>query len=191
MASRDFSHSEFRLLGFVYQHGAGLVKSVVAETAPCPLFRFEHQSALYRVAVHITQFFHPLFLAEHDKVIEAALPDVACFQRRAPQLPLPGVGARTQLAEQTPRKTLFESLHHQRWIGAQGFSHQKVYVFGHHHVANDHKMIATPDPFEYLQKQIAIRPGAEQGEPMVTTGGDKVQVSSSVVAVESVGHADR
>jgi len=64
-------------------------------------------------------------------------------------------------------------------------------MLGHDHVTNDHEMIATPDLFEYLQKQIAILPGAKQGEPVVTTGGDKVQLSSSVVAVESVGHADR
>ena len=64
-------------------------------------------------------------------------------------------------------------------------------MFGHDHVSNDHEMIATPDLFEYLQEQIAIRPGAQEGEPVVTTGGDKVQVSSSVVAMESVGHADR
>ena len=119
MASRDFPHSEFSLLGLVHQHWTALVKSVVAETAPRPLFRFEDQSAFYRIAVHIPQFFHTLFLAEHDEVVETALPDVANFKRRAPQLPLPGIGARTQLAEQTPRKTLLEGLHYHRWISAQ------------------------------------------------------------------------
>jgi len=51
--------------------------------------------------------------------------------------------------------------------------------------------VVDADLFAYLQEEIAILPGAKQGEPVVTTGGDKVQVSSSVVAVESVGHADR
>jgi hypothetical protein len=34
---------------------------VVAKTAPCPLLRFEHESTLYRIAMHVTQFFDPPF----------------------------------------------------------------------------------------------------------------------------------
>jgi hypothetical protein len=79
MASRDFCHPQFRLLSFVHQHRAVLSVRIVSDAAPRPLFRFEHQAELYWVAVHIMQFFYPLSLAEYDKVIEAALPDVPSF----------------------------------------------------------------------------------------------------------------
>jgi hypothetical protein len=50
-------------------------------------------------------------------------------------------------------------------------------------------MIASAHPLQDLEKQVAIAVAAEQRSPLVTTRSDKVQVSGTVVAMESVRHA--
>src|SRR5258706_8251718 len=90
--SSDLPYPQFSLPGFVHQNWAALSVGIVSETAPRPLFRFEHQFALDRIAVHVTQFFYALLLAEHHKVIEPALPDVTGLERSVPQLALSRVG---------------------------------------------------------------------------------------------------
>ena len=40
-----------------------------------------------------------------------------------------------------------------------------------------------------MEKQVAIPVAAEQTSPPVATRGDKVQISGTVVAMESVRHA--
>jgi hypothetical protein len=40
------------------------------------LLRFEHESTLYRIAMHVTQFFDPLLFGEHHEIVETMLPDV-------------------------------------------------------------------------------------------------------------------
>src|ERR1700723_3695280 len=49
--------------------------TVGAEAAPSPLLGPFHQSALYRIAVHVAQFLDPLPLAPHIEVVEALLPN--------------------------------------------------------------------------------------------------------------------
>ena len=44
-------------------------------------------------------------------------------------------------------------------------------------------------PLQDLEKQVAIPLAAKQSSPLVATRGDKVQVSGTVVTMESVGHA--
>ncbi len=79
MVSGDFPDAELSFARFVYQDWAVSAFRVVAEAAPWPLLRFEHESTLYRVAMHVTQFFHALLFREYHEVVETALPDVAPF----------------------------------------------------------------------------------------------------------------
>jgi hypothetical protein len=53
MASGDFSHCHLSFPGFVHQDRSTSALRVVAKTAPWPLLRFEHQSTLHRVAMHV------------------------------------------------------------------------------------------------------------------------------------------
>src|SRR5258708_38979709 len=54
-------HVKLGFLRLIHQHWSPLSVGIVAEAAPCPLLRFEHQAAYNGNAVHVTQFFDPLF----------------------------------------------------------------------------------------------------------------------------------
>jgi hypothetical protein len=49
-----------------------------------------------------------------------------------------------------------------------------MHVFRHDYIAHDNKVIATADPLQDLEKQIAISPAAEQWTALVTTRGDEM-----------------
>jgi len=53
MVSGDFPDAELSFTRFVHEDRAMSALRVVAETAPWPLLRFEHQSTLHRVAMHV------------------------------------------------------------------------------------------------------------------------------------------
>jgi hypothetical protein len=53
MVSGDFPDSELSSARCIYQNWAMSAFSVVAKTAPWPLLRFEHQSTLHWVAMHV------------------------------------------------------------------------------------------------------------------------------------------
>jgi len=71
MSSGDFSYPQYRPLRFVHQDYAPFLIRIMPEARPGPLSGFEHQSALYWVAMHIAQFFHSLLLAKYHQVIES------------------------------------------------------------------------------------------------------------------------
>jgi len=76
MLSSD-SDAKLRSPMLVYQNRSIPALRVVAKTAPCPLLRFEHESTLYRIAMHVTQFFDPLPFSKHHEIVETMLPDVS------------------------------------------------------------------------------------------------------------------
>ncbi len=51
-------------------------------------------------------------------------------------------------------------------------------------------MIAPSHLLQHLEKQVSILPAAEHGAALITTGSDKVQISSAVIAMEPVGHSE-
>ena len=71
------------------------------------------------------------------------------------------------------------------------FADQQMKVFGHDHIADDHKLIAPADLCEDLEKKIAAFSGAQQGLATITTAGDEMQVSSALVPVKAPGHEQR
>jgi len=146
-------------LGFlllIHQHWSPLSVGIVAEAAPCPLLRFEHQAAYNGIAVHVTQFFDPLFFRKDHEVIEAPLPDVTFFQGCAPQAGSAGLGASTEALEKASGEALFEALHYGRRVATLRFAEEQVHVLRHHHVADDYEVVALPDLPQYLEKEIPI-----------------------------------
>jgi hypothetical protein len=67
---------------------------------------------------------------------------------------------------------------------------QRMDMLGYHHVTHGHKMITASHLFQHLEKQVSILPAAEHGAALITTGSDKVETSSAVVAMEPVGHSE-
>jgi hypothetical protein len=128
-------------------------------------------------------------------VLEFGSGAARCAQTREPR-PTAGLAEDRALNEATEPgatdapQTLFQSLHHDRRIAARRFAEEQVHVLGHDHVTNHDKAIAAADLLQHLEKEIAwILPATQQRASLITTGGDKVQVSGAVVTMESVSHA--
>jgi hypothetical protein len=98
------------------------------------------------------------------------------------------MGARSQLPQQAPGETLFQRLHYQRGVAALRFAEQKVHMLGHDDIADDNKMIAAAHLFQDPEKEITIPRAVKKCAAMVTTGRDKVQVSSTVITAKRVWH---
>src|SRR5438034_2604935 len=60
---------------FIHSHWSGLVQEIETITAPPPLLRQVHQTALHRIPVHIPQFLHALFRRPNIEVVETSLPE--------------------------------------------------------------------------------------------------------------------
>ena len=60
---------------FIHSHWSGLVQEIETITAPPPILRRTHQSALYRIPMHVPQFFDPLLRRPHVEVVETRLPE--------------------------------------------------------------------------------------------------------------------
>jgi len=92
------------------------------------------------------------------------------------------------LGQDAPRKTNFQSLHHDGRILLLRFADQQMNVFGHDHVADDDESIALADLLQHSQKQVPTARSAKQGLSTITTASDEVKVSSAVVAMQIVPH---
>src|SRR5438105_447160 len=69
---------------FIYSHGRGFVEEIETITAPLPLLRQVHQTALHRIPVHIPQFLDALGRRPNIEVVETRLPErraEECLQR--------------------------------------------------------------------------------------------------------------
>src|SRR5438552_10980139 len=55
---------------FIHSHRSGFVQEIETITAPPPFLRRAHQSAPYRIPMHVPQFFDPLLRRPHVEVVE-------------------------------------------------------------------------------------------------------------------------
>ena len=79
IVSADLPYTKLCCLRLVHQNRAALAVLVVSKTTPSPLLRLEHQSTLHRILMHIAKFLRTLVVREHNKIVEAPLPNMAFF----------------------------------------------------------------------------------------------------------------
>jgi hypothetical protein len=63
-------------------------------------------------------------------------------------------------------------------------------VFGHDHVSGNDELIAAANLLQHGQKQIAMRWSAEQWTAVITTAGDEMKVSGTVMTSRLVPHGN-
>jgi len=136
--------------------------------------------------MHVAQFLDPLPLAPHVEVIEPGLPKRALWLVRE-QFALPRVAAPSSRQQRFCR-ALFQHLHYRRGITHFRFREQKVDVFRHDHVTDDHKTVPTPRLLKNGEETVASIRGTEQGHASIARIGDKVQVMSTIAAMQADGH---
>ncbi len=157
-------------------------------TAPLPLLRLERESSLHRIGVHVVQLLHLLLFCEHDEIVKSRLPDVAMVESCLPEPILTHVGCRSQFAQEAASEALFDGLHDFGWIAPLRFAEQQVDVLGHDHVTNYHEMVSPAYALQDMKQQVAILCSCEQRQSLITTGGNEMEISRTVVAMELVGH---
>jgi hypothetical protein len=64
-------------------------------------------------------------------------------------------------------------------------------MFRHYYKTDYDKMIASPDLFQHRYKQVASLGAGQKRESLITTGGNKVQIRSTVVAMQRLRHSLR
>ena len=90
--------------------------------------------------------------------------------------------------QHAPCKAEFQSLHRRRQRALRWFADQKMNVFGHYHVAEDHPLVALPYLFQHFHEQVAATRTGEQRLPVVATEGKEMQVVSTLPAFQAPGH---
>jgi len=151
IVSGDFPHVKFSFLRLVHQNGIGLPKLVMAEAVPCPLFRFEHESTLHRILMHVPKLLRTLVFGEYHEIVEAALPDMALFQSCAPQITFSGV-ATPKSSHEVPGEPLFNGLDHDRWILALWFAKEHMDMLWHDDVSDDREAISSANLLQEFEK---------------------------------------
>src|SRR6185312_7396196 len=122
-----------------------MILSVVTETPPRPLSRFQYQAALDRILMHVAQFLDLLAPGPHVEVIEAGLPDVS---PRVLVFPPQGwlrlAFPLAQCPQHTPGEALLDHLQDGGGSTSFWFADQNGEVFRHHHVTDHDKIVALP-----------------------------------------------
>jgi len=72
-------------------------------------------------------------------------------------------------------------------VATFGFAEQQMDVLGHHHITGDHKVVASAHLLQHLQKQVPTVAGTQQGAPAVGARGYEMEISGTVIGIESVG----
>jgi hypothetical protein len=167
-------------LPVVDSYRTGFAQKVGAEATPAPQFRRRDQSALYWIAMHITQFLDTFVLAPDVEIVESFLPDM--LRDGGEETGLRGVAPPSRLCQNAARKAEFEGLHDSRRILLLRFADQQVNVFGHDHVAGNDEAIAPAYLLQHSQKEVTAARGAEHWLSPVTTASDEMQVSGTIIA---------
>ena len=170
-----------RLHALVHQHWPALAKEVVPGTAPPPLFGLRDQASFYRVLMDVVQLLLALLRGPQDKIIEPSLPNVL-FAIAVARVHSGNLGP--QPSQYAPCEALFDGLHHRGRIAAFRLTQQQMDMLRHDDVAHHDEMIASAHALHYFKKQVASGGGLEQRAPLVTTGGDEVQVTLAVAAMK-------
>jgi hypothetical protein len=136
--------------------------------------------------VDVAQFLHTLARRPDVEIVEALLPHVS--RRVLEEIGLRRMAVPALLSQDAPRKTKFQSLHHDGRILLLRFADQQMNVFGHDHVPDDDESIALADLLQHSEKQVPTARSAEQALSTITTASDEVKVSSAVVAMQIVPH---
>jgi len=136
--------------------------------------------------MYIQELLHALLRRPYVEVVEACLPERPALGFVCKQIALARV-ARFALGQQRASRALLQHLHHGRGSSNFGLGQEKVDVFRHDDVADDHEAVALARLFQKREEAVAAARGAQKRQSPVAGAGDKVQVMSAVGAMQSAG----
>jgi hypothetical protein len=75
-----------------------------------------------------------------------------------------------------------------RRVARSRFADQQMDVFGHHHVAEELKLLRATNLIENLDEAITGPRRAEQRKPTIATERKEMEIAASVIAPERIAH---
>jgi hypothetical protein len=138
--------------------------------------------------MHVAQLFHARLLGKNNEILEAALPNVSHSDGGTPKRVCLGTGFGAKFAQQPMGEVLFQGGQHQRRISALRLGEEKMDMLGHDYVTDDYKLMTLADLLHNFEEEIARAGCPEKGTALIATCGNKVRVSSAVVAVQVCRH---
>src|ERR1700690_3388426 len=157
---------------------------VEATATPVPIRRPLHQTAFYRIEVHVVDLFVFLLRSPHVEVVEPALPESGTPVTYGffPHFPLTFDGS-SPLSAQSPRNSLLQNLHYNGRISYIWFTDQQVNVLGHHDVAKEREVIALADLAQYLQELFSLMRRGEKSHPPITAASNEMEMAETIAAL--------
>jgi hypothetical protein len=152
------------------------------------LLRFQHQSALYRIAVDVVEFLQSLGVAPNYEIIRPPLPHVSLGEPFVPEFALGRIATPSQSLQKLAREALLQHLHHGRWSALLGLADQQMEVFWHYHVSDYDKTVAASDLLEDFEKEASTGSSSQHGPAVIATRSDEMQVAAAVTSLETFWH---
>jgi hypothetical protein len=143
-------------------HDSVFPSRVMAEARPPPMFGPFNQTALDRVAMHVTQLLDALVFVVHVKVVVA----------REPKRPFSALNRHRQL----------EGLNCRGKLGLFGFADLKVNVFWHDYITTDRKVVPPTHRFERTLKKAARRCRAKVRQSTEAAECNEVEGAAVLIA---------
>ena len=167
---------------------SSLAVRVETGAAPAPVIRIPHKLALHWIKVHVIQLFVLLFGAPHIEVIEAALPELRILFKRGfiRDKRLARKGFVPVRPAQFYRRSSLQNLHHGRRVAHVRLADQQVEMLRHQDVPEEAEIMALADVDQDFQEEVACLRGIEEGQAMVTTACDEMELSKAVAAFKAV-----
>jgi hypothetical protein len=140
--------------------------------------------------VQVAQLFHALLLGKNNEIVEATLPNVSHGGGCGPKRIYLDISFSTKFPQQPMGEGLLQRGQHQRRISALRFGGEKMDMLRHDHVTDDYKLMTLADLLHNFEEEIAKAGCPEKGTALITTCGNKVGVSSPVVAMQVCRHGN-
>ena len=152
-------------------HGPFFPIQIVSKATPRPVLRHVHQSAFYRITVHVSQLLDQLAPTPNIEIVVPTLPEMRVIE--------------TEL----PGDRLLQRLDQRRKRPALRFAQQQMDVFRHNDVSVHARLVTSADDLQLLLQNA---PGLGCAQPWlapVTTESDEVKLSRLVEAAKAPRHA--
>jgi hypothetical protein len=92
--------------------------------------------------------------------------------------------------QKMPCKTLLQHLHHRRRSSPLRFAHEQMKMLRHDHISDHHKIVAAAHLSNTCMKRDRRIARIQHRASPITTGGEEMQISSAVVASQTLGHRE-
>lgn len=134
------------------------------EAAPWPVFGFLNEAALDWIAMNVAEFLDEFGMGQDVEVVVAALPELLA------------------VAFETFGGFVFEYVQSDGERVKLRLGDEEVDVLGHEDVTEDIKLVAGTESFEFFEEDGSGAVVVEIGKTAVTTEGDEVIVTLSLIA---------